>query len=941
MPWVFAALVLLFAPIPAHAHEHRSRPTVTAPYVRQPYGVRSHAEAGLRPVIDPSSEPFDWYRYPRTIIGVYGGPEQALITPRGFVRNDFGTLGLLIGRHDRPMNQRIKTLFDGWLPIVEASFERAGIRYHVEYFASTVHGLARVPYTIQYGVDKLHLTAPVQNMVTFVKYQVTNTSNRSRTVRLTLALGHRALFKKRYQVFRSPSRPRQVTFQAPDRAWVGTGKLLYAVSRQPTRVIGGPQDRLKYHFRLKPFGRQTLVVKIPYFVARASDAGLLSRAHYARYRMTTIAFWKHLISKATKISVDEPRVVNTYRASLVLLLMDSLHRVGGRDFTHANFDIYDRFFMRDTAFNMKALIDAGYTRIARASMLSQLPFYQYPNGMFQSQAHEYDGNGEALWMMGEYVRHTHDLAFARRVFPMIQRSMAWQWHFRRAHWAHSGGLYPALEMPDDEEVRGHIVGYDLFAIAGARAAASIACALHQTRLCLLWRKRSEQYARILRCKITPAFDALGVVPPAIEGMRAKGFVDGWYGKHYGIDWGNLEIVWPSEVLGPFNRMVAPSLRTWRERSFEGEITYPADGREDFLHSYLSLLLLETYIRRNSDWHALQSLYSALVHTTATHMAAEGMNAAARWGWNAKSLTLPHDQFAAQYISSLRDVMAFALHGNLYVANVLSPIWLAHGHRVRFAGETRFGYLSFRAERRRHMFTVLMHPPSLGTERRIYVHVPRNDAIVSVQGVRHWSIDERRNAVILKDPGVGVIRLRIGVRERYPAPAFSFARAVSDYELNYHKMLEPVSVTLSHLHLATTRIEAGHPITVSATLTNRGGAGTVTTPIRLLVNGRTVASHPPQIARGIGFTTPARIISFGHHPEGVVEVSLTTRIPVPGRYTVTLELGSCAPLPAQLLEVAPAQRSTRRTQDTGNPLLRLSGHRRGAFLLHASFGTHHG
>ncbi len=873
-------------------------------FVRQPYGVRTTREAGLKPVTDPPGEAFDWFRDPRTLVGVYGGPEQALITPKGAVRNDFGTLVLETGRHAVPMDQRIKTLLSGWLPVVEARFQRRGLDYHVEYFASRVPGLSRVPYTVQYGIRKLRLTAPVANLVTFVRVTVENPTDRPRTVRLTLTLRHRVLFKKSVQVFSSPPRPRAARFSRRLRAWIGGGSLLYGVSAAPSRIGGGRDETLRYRWHLAPRARRSLVAKIPYFVGRARDAGPLERARTRLFRARTIAFWRREIGRAADISVDEPRVVDTYRASLVLLLLDSLHRVDGRDFTHANFDIYDRFFMRDTAFNMKALIDAGFEKVARDSMEDQLPFYQYPDGRFQSQAHEYDGNGEALWMMGEYVRHTHDLAFARRLFPRIRRSMAWQWHFRKAHWASSGGLYPPLEMPDDEEVRGQIVGYDLFAIAGARAADAIACRLGHVRLCRLWRERTGQYARILRRKIEPAFRALGVVPPTTGGLRARGFVDGWYGPRYGIDWGNLEIVWPSGVYSPWSPVVTASLRTWRERSFEGEMTYPEDGRESILHSYLSLYLLETEIRRSSDWHALQDLYSALVHTTATHMASEGMNAPARWGWTARNLTLPHDEFAAQYVSCLRDMMVFAQKGRLYVANVLSPAWLKGGRTVRFQGGTRFGKLSFEVRRSRRIFAVTIDPPKPAAERAIVVHVPRNDRIVSVAGVSAWRPDPRRNAVVIEHPGIRPIRLRVRIRRRYPAPALSMARAIADYELNYRKMWQPMKLSLSGLHLVSRRIAAGSRVRAWATLTNRGGAGRVLPPIRLWVNGMPVAEGPRQVARGIGFNTPRSVISFGHHEEGVVRVSLSARIEKPGLYRVTLSLGGKAPLPAQTVRVLP-------------------------------------
>jgi hypothetical protein len=863
-------------------------------------------QESLPPVEDDPSKPFDWFRTPHTAIGVLGGPEEALITPEGYVQNSFGTLQFFTGSTREPIAERIKTWRDGYLPIAQMETTRDGVRISFEYFAAKIPGMARISYGQQWGNPVRHLRTEVDNMVTFVRVRFTNPSDEPVSVTFGTDLGDEVANRGIAASLNSqPGReelPASVSWDPHLGALVGEGRLVLAASRDPDEVAG---ERLTYRFSLAPGQDEHLVLKLPYWVARASDADALRAADYTDYLEKTVAFWRETLDGADTVldlpSEDgERKVLDTYKTSIALSLIN-LDILDGHYFWDANPTIYDHYWIRDTAFNLNGILAAGFHDLAKNVALQMLD-YQKENGQFESQANEHDGNGQALWTFGVIYERTRDKDFARRVWPAVQRSMDWQWQFRQDAWEEAGGLFPELFMPDNERVRGHLVGYDLWGIAGERGAATIARAVGEETLAREWEQRADEYERILREKLAPAVEELGWVPPTIEGMDAETFngTTGWYGPRYGIDWGNLELVWPSGVFDPNERWVTDSLKVWRGKTFEGLFTYPSGGVENTLHSYTPMSISQTYVRNGAQYEALKDMYNLLVHTSATHTTSEGLQAPQRWGWSQGDQTQPHGEFAGKYLSLLRDMLAYERDGSLYLANTLSPAWTRPGQRIGFAGDTDFGRVEYRMEFGAEGATLRLSPPVERAPDRIVVSVPENVAIKSVRlNGTAWKDFSSDRVVLpaLTDDAV----VTIAWRERRPAPALSYRRAVRDYLANYEKMTSPLDLSLADPRVSRPTVLAGEPVTFTATLRNRGGAGWPDDQPVVYVDGKPVDHEFREISRGIGFTTPDGIISFDQHDGGTVPLTYTTTLCEPGTHTLSVGLAGTT-LPAKSVRV---------------------------------------
>lgn len=873
-------------------------------FLRRPYGVLDspQQQATLAPVADDPNEPFDFYRYPRAAIGVLGGPEESIITPEGYLQTVFGTLTFATGADRTPVNQRVKTWKDGYLPILEEGFTRDGVDNHLEFFATKVPGVAKVAYRETYGNPSRTLDAQVDNMVNFVKVDLTNSGDTAKSYRFSVGLSGQKISARDGNT--GPAAPQNPSWNASKRAYVGDGKLLFTASENPAEVSGGNLD---YDVQLAPGATKSLVFAMPYFVAQESDLSAIRGVDYGDELEQTAAFWHDKLDNGTKIEIPgdgvERKVLDTYKANLAFSLL-TYDEVGGKAFWDANPTVYDHYYLRDTAFDIDGILGAGFTDLARSAALEMLD-WQMDNGQFESQSGENDGNGQALWSFGNYYARTHDKAFAEAVWPAVQQAMDWEWQTRQASWDTDGGLFPSSSMGDNEGVQGHVLTYDLWNIAGEWGAAKIAAAVGDHATAKAWEKRRDQYISILRDKLTSPVDQLGWIPPAVEGLKAPAIRNGWYGNVYGIDWGNLEVVWPTEAFTPDDPWVTASLKTWRDKTFEGVFGYPQNGVESTLHSYTPMSIALTYVRRGDQWNALQDLYGLLTHTSATDMASEGISAAQRWGWSAGDETQPHGEFAGKYLSLLRDMLAYeGQEDSLHLANVWSPVWTKPGERIAFDGDTDFGHVGYSIDVRSDGATMRLDPPTRNAPKSIVVSVPQNDDVtgVTVDGQSVGTFDGNRITLPALDHAA---KVEITWHQSKAAPAYSFDRAVKDYIANYKQMTSPADVHVDNVRANHPTVRAGYPLQVKADVVNNGGASYLDDPrVVWYVDGKPVWTDDRTLAKGIGFTTPKGIISFGSKNEGVVPVGVTTTMCDPGKHTVAVGLGGKPPAQAVTVEVLP-------------------------------------
>ncbi len=744
----------------------------------------------VNPAMDAGPGPFSYYSRPTDEIGVMDG-RGTEVTPEGYLYTGYGELMFLTGPTLEPVRQRIRTLRDGWLPVIEYDVRRGGVTYRFTMFAATLDGQPESP------------------VVDFVRVVAANADTVAARARLAFAVRYtgpsttgsatgdnrfsRPYAAKRLGQYDQPGVAFDTawTYGFADGAFLRGGKAFYLFPPAPAPelrlAIGADGERASsvkpvrlrvqsttpvgvaiFDALLAPSAAETLVVKLPYAPVAPDDPWLaqVRAAGFDDYLARTESFWRGIVGRGMQVQVPERKVADAFRASLVYDLMARNKHDTSYVQTVNEFQ-YHAFWLRDASFIVRAYDVTGYPDLA-AQDLAFFAGWQQPDGNFVSQGGQYDGWGQTLWAYGQHWRLTHDRAFAERVFPAVQRAVAWLDSARAADPLH---LVPSTTPGDNEDITGHVTGHDFWALAGLHGAISLAEGLGRRAEAEAFRRDYAALREALMVQLRRVTAATaGYITP---GLDVKG----------GQDWGNMMAVYPERVLDPRDPMVTATLDSTRAKYAEGVMTY-GDGY--WLHDYLTMKNTETEVVRGDQQLALGELYGVLLHTSSTH---GGFETSVRpWGSRDFGDNLaPHGWFAAAYRTLLRDMLVREAGDTLHLLSVLSPAWLAAGDSVVVRGApTDFGPIGFRLD----------VVGDTGATLTLDAHFARPPAAVVVH--LPWFVDARRavadgRVVPVRNGALvlGAVTRSVQLRwaRRSDAPALSYDATVQSYRQEYRRRWE--------------------------------------------------------------------------------------------------------------------------------------------------------
>lgn len=750
----------------------------------------------VNPEIDSQKGPFSYFSKPTDELSVMGAPSGAEVTPEGFLYTGFGELMFFVGPEQTPVSARVRTLEEGYLPVISYEVENSGIIYRFSLFAGTAAGTGGV--------------APVVN---FVRITMINTRNTERAAFLTAAV--------RYQGEQTTEQPagdnrfiRPISssgigqFHQPgesfSKAWIygvcghaflRDGRVLYLFPPQPAPRLSltlrshynrvrpltptaldlaptTPADAAAYTVRLGRGESRTLDFKMPLIpVAPGSpEFSAIDKADFDSAHDKIVALWKHIVAQGMSIQLPEKKVTDTFNASLIYGLM-ALNSVDGQAVQTVNQFQYHRFYLRDAADFVRMYDATGYNDIA-SKVLDFFPSRQQSDGNFLSQPGQYDGWGEALWVFGEHFRRTRDLAFAQRVFPLIVRAVNWLEKARAADPLH---IMPMSDVKDNEYVAAHLTGYNFLALDGLKAAIEIAEATGNEQEARRFHAIDDDYRTCFLRLLDRAAEEGGYIPPSLDGGTWKG-----------TDWGNLLSVTPEPVLDAHDPRVTATLQRAQSHYQEGISTYsePEDGQ--YLHHYLTIKNTLTEIIRGEQEQALREFYAELLHTSSTHA---GFEYAIRpWGTRDFEGNLaPHGWFAADYRNLLRNMMLREESGDLHLLSAVSPEWIGAGKSIRVINApSYFGAIDFSLEMPSETSAVLHLQRSFSWQPgKTVLHLPW---FMQVDSVTANGADLQRSGDTVIVPA-SADEVRIQWKRRPGAAKMSYERTVDSYKAEYRKRYE--------------------------------------------------------------------------------------------------------------------------------------------------------
>jgi hypothetical protein len=608
-----------------------------------------------------ADEPFDYFANSWGLIGLRDYQDGTRITPTNELMLASKTLlQFRIGpKMTPPGRAQTKTLLEGWLPVVLITANDGAVRYDFKLWASPLP-------TVKDWRAAFDWPTEGENYLNWIVVEVTDTGDAPAEARLAAQLA---------------------------------GKTSKTISESSWNLNAKQTVRV--------------VLRVPFApIADFACAGTDEDA--ALWLQRTTDYWRELLAKGAQFVVPEKKVMDAWRASHVYQFIANDHGVvkGGEGF-------YDGFYIRDGAYQVMQFEEGGFTDAARKAMESYLRS-QKPDGRFESQGGELDGNGQALWALWQFYRMSTDREWLRRVYPQMQKSIAWLKQARRQAPADSpfAGLLP--NAPADGEnlwdKNHHIVGYDFWNLRGLLCAVDAAKELGEARDEVDFRAEAETY----RQAIEAAWKRTGL----------PHFAPSW--EKAGTHWGNTETLWPTPLFATDDPRVAATIAEVRENFgggfLEGTIRWSPD-KMSAIHPYMGSYTMAAETIRGEDEAAIEHFYWYLLHTTATHGCPEGIFFKRRFAWGD---TVPHMTGAAMLVVTLRHMLLREDGDTLHLLSAVPDGWLASGQEIRVErAPTWFGTLSFCAKGTKDGVELTLDPPTRTAPKRITIHLPKSRPLLNV------------------------------------------------------------------------------------------------------------------------------------------------------------------------------------------------------------------
>ena len=627
-----------------------------------------------------SVENFDYFTNNWNVVGLKDYIHGSRITPG----NELVLAGKIpveirIGP-DRTLLSRAnpKLAMDGWMPIILVTAEEGPVSYEVMYWATPMPDAKDWRKAFDWPTEG-------ENFLNWIRIKATNKSEKP--VQANVEVGPNAQAK-------APRTPEE---------------------QSGTKIDKVPARKYSWSWRLAPGGSAEGVARYTFFPI--DNPGKYDREDAGLWLKRTAEYWKGVMDRAAKIEVPCRKATEALLAAHVCQLIANDHGE-----VHGGEDFYDTFYIRDGAYQVMELEEAGFMDAAAKAVELYL-VRQRGDGRFESQKNQFDANGQAVWTLWQYYMITGDREFLERVYPQMLRAVRWTMKARRTTEKTFAGVLPTAPA-DGEclwEAKNHIVGYDLWNLRAMLCTADAARILGNNDEA----KKLQAEAEAYRADIDTVW----------KNTALKHFPPSW--EKDGTHWGNTETLWPTELFDRDDPRVAALSRHVREDFaggyIEGTIQWKGRGNVEAIHPYMGAYTTMTDLIRGRDEQVVEDFYWYLLHSTAAHAFPEGIFYKKRMAW---SHTIPHVTGACNYAIMLRHMLVHESGDELFLLSAVPDWWLGEDKEIHVERlPTHFGQMKLTVRGMKNGVEVELDRPKRNPPRRIVLTLPKSRPLIGLlQGV---------------------------------------------------------------------------------------------------------------------------------------------------------------------------------------------------------------
>jgi len=315
--------------------------------------------------------------------------------------------------------------------------------------------------------------------------------------------------------------------------------------------------------------------------------------------LTSQEAWQESLQGVCVLQIPDEHFQFLYQAAIHTMILHSPKEVYPGPF------IYKRFWFRDAAFILYALLCVGLKqRVHRA--LDCFRARQTAQGYFLSQEGEWDSNGEALWIMGQYCEMTGNIPPAEWKESIIKGGR-WICKKRLSNNPLSphSGLLPSGFSAEHLGPNDFYYWDDFWAVAGLKAAAFLCMANKDTDEAVNFEEESNSILESINQSLKTVEERL--IRPAIPASPYRRMDTGAIGS--------MVASYPLRVFGPSDPRVLDTANFLMEKNLvHGGFFH--DMTHSGINPYLTLHLAQVLLRAGDPrYFALMTAVAKLASST--------------------------------------------------------------------------------------------------------------------------------------------------------------------------------------------------------------------------------------------------------------------------------------------------------------------------------------